>query len=110
MMAEKSDVASPAGAEAVRQNHGASGSATLTEALFIQIRRKRYPVASLKQASEMFCAARDKSGLGASQTPDAFIVNSLGEKVARISYNGRVWPVEEWTQDQRPLYDNRRAA
>jgi len=79
----------------------------LTEALFMQIGRKRYPVGSLQQASEMFCAARDKSGHGASRTPNVTIVNERGETVARISYNGRVWPVGEWTPDQKPIYDNR---
>lgn len=77
------------------------------QTLQMQIGRKHYPVASFQQASEMFCAARDKSGLGASRVPDAFIINDLGEKVARISYNGRVWPLAEWTPDQKPVYDNR---
>lgn len=76
-------------------------------ALYMQIGRKRYQVASLQEASEMFCAARDKSGHGASRTPDVTIVNERGDTVARISYNGRVWPVGEWTPDQKPIYDNR---
>ena len=76
-------------------------------ALYMQIGRKRYQVASLQEASEMFCAARDKSGHGASRTPDVTIVDERGETVARISYNGRVWPVGEWTPDQKPIYDNR---
>ena len=81
----------------------------LANTLFIQIGRKRYQVASLKQASEMYCTARDASGLGASQMPPATIVDEAGAPVARISYNGCVWPPVE-TAGERPLYDNREAA
>jgi hypothetical protein len=28
-----------------------------------------------------------------------------GRKVARISYNGKVWPVKEWEAGDLPLYD-----
>lgn len=76
-------------------------------ALYMQIGRKRYQVASLQEASEMFCAARNKSDLGASRTPDVTIVNERGETVGRVSYNGRVWPAVKWTPDQKPIYDNR---
>lgn len=84
--------------------------------MFLQIGRRRYQVASLQQASEMWERARDASGLGASQIGgDALIVNDSGATVAYVSYNGRVWAGQpgrpghpgSWTSDATPLYDNR---
>lgn len=83
---------------------------TPAEVLFLQIGRTRYEVASLQHASEMFCAARDRSGNGASETPTPTIVTADGRFVARISYNGRVWPDESWTPASIPIFDNRRNA
>ena len=87
----------------------------ITEPLFIEVGRRRYQVADFKQASEMFCAVRDHNERayghgGASKTPDLMIVTAEGRTVARISYNGRVWPPQEWTPEQKPLYDNRVSA
>ena len=61
----------------------------IAAALFMVVRRKRYPVASFKEASERFCAARDKSGFGASRTPEVTIVNGSGETVARRRFTSR---------------------
>lgn len=77
------------------------------EVIFLQLGHTRYEVASLQQASEMFCAARDRSGEGASNTPTPTIVTADGRVIGRISYNGRIWPDETWTTDSRPLFDNR---
>jgi hypothetical protein len=55
----------------------------------------------------MFCTARDKKGEGASQTPSPNIVDEAGAVIARVSFNGRVWPPGDWTADAVPLYDNR---
>lgn len=81
----------------------------IAEILFLQIRRKRYQVASLEQASQMYCKARDASGFGASKVPEGVIVTADGRKVARISYNGRVWPAEDWHPEMKPIFDNRAA-
>lgn len=72
-------------------------------ALFLQIGRKRYEVPTLQAASTMFCNARDASGLGASNVPEAFVVDDHGKRVARISYNGRVWPPGEWKAGMVPI-------
>lgn len=81
----------------------------LAEAMFIQIGRKRYEVHSLEQASAMFCAARDRAAFngrgGASRTPPVLVVSETGREVARISYNGRVWPPGEWHSGQKPLLE-----
>jgi hypothetical protein len=42
---------------------------TPTKTMFLEIGRKRFQVASVEEASRMFCAARDKAGEGASRTP-----------------------------------------
>lgn len=82
----------------------------IQETLFLQIGRKRYQVADLAQASAMFEKARDAAmanGLEPADVPQTFIVNEHGKKRARVSWNGRVWPIAEWTPEQTPLYDNR---
>ncbi len=79
---------------------------TPVEPIFIQIGRRRYQVPSLAQASEMYCAAGDASGLDVSSFPEALIVTADGRPIARISYNGIVWPAEEWRPGIEPLYNN----
>ena len=56
------------------------------------------------QASALFVAARDASGEGASGFGGGVVLDGSGRAVARISYNGKVWPVAEWFSGQRPLY------
>lgn len=82
---------------------------TPTKAMFLRVGGKAYEVASLAQASQMFCIARDKNGQGASNTPSPLIVDDTGSIIAHVSYNGRVWPGDAWTVDAIPLYDNREA-
>lgn len=77
----------------------------LAEPIFLQIGRVRYQVESIDQASEMFCRARDESDLGSRETPDGRVVTADGKPVARISYNGRVWPPEKWTPGMKPLLE-----
>ena len=75
----------------------------------VKIKGRFHSVASLKAASELYEAKRDASGQGASRFRDGEIYD--GETlVARISYNGRVWPPSEWTVGSKPIYDNRAAA
>lgn len=82
----------------------------LTEPLFMQVGRRRYQIASLRQASQMFEKARDASGLGSSKIRPALIVREDGSPVGYVSYNGRVWsgtPQDPFNPDAVPLYDNR---
>jgi hypothetical protein len=81
--------------------------ADLTKAIFIQVDGRRYQVASLEQASQMFCTARDQHGEGASKTPTPLIVDEAGEVIGHVSYNGRVWPGGAYAAGTVPLYDNR---
>jgi hypothetical protein len=77
--------------------------------MFLQVGRKRYQVSGFEQASAMFCRARDAAmtnGLEPNEVPQTFIVDESGKKIARVSWNGRVWPPAEWKRDMIPLYDN----
>jgi hypothetical protein len=57
-------------------------------------------------ASRLHDRRRDKLGLGASEFPEAVL--HLGDHaIARISYNGRIWPLGEWLPGAEPIYDNR---
>ncbi len=77
---------------------------TITPELTIKVGRKHYAVADYAQASAMFCAARDKSGLGASRLPNALIFSGQ-EQVAYVSYNGKVWPGTTYQPDATPLFN-----
>ena len=58
----------------------------------------------LKTLSEAFEQMRDASGEGASTFPSPMVRDWDGNRIARISYNGRVWSL---TTEERILYDNR---
>jgi hypothetical protein len=83
----------------------------VVERIFVRLGRQQYEVASLREASERWSAARDafvtETGYGASQTPTAIIVDGTGKRIGYISYNGRVMPgrPQTWTPDTQPLYD-----
>jgi hypothetical protein len=66
-------------------------------------------VSDFTAASFVYAFHRDfaerECGWGASQFPTARIVNAAGALVARVSYNGRVWPNEDWRPGLVPLLD-----
>jgi hypothetical protein len=72
----------------------------------MRVGRKVYPVASLAEASRLFCAARDAHGEGASRTPVPVIFRN-GDAWGHVSYNGRVWShlPGAWSPDDAPVYD-----
>jgi hypothetical protein len=78
---------------------------TVTATLTLKIGRRAYSVPSYADASRMFCAARDKSGLGASRVPTPLIYDANGQQVAYVSYNGRVWAgsPRDWQPGRTPL-------
>ncbi|WP_193188837.1 hypothetical protein [Nisaea sediminum] len=80
---------------------------TKNEELFIQVEGRSWSVASLSEASEKFCAVRDRMGVGASEMPPALLVNERGEMRFSISYNGKVWPhgPRDWKPGSVPAYD-----
>lgn len=58
---------------------------------------------SLTECQLSYIALRDETGLGASQFGDGEVFDASGKKVARISYNGRMWPAGQWSSDMKPL-------
>ncbi len=47
----------------------------------------------MRSASDAWCRYRDFHCLGASESPSVWVFND-GKKLARISYNGRVWDLD----------------
>ncbi len=60
----------------------------------MKIRNRTVVADTLATLSEIYCKIRDRSGLGASQFPNAMIHNDVGDSY-RVSYNGRIWKIEE---------------
>lgn len=58
------------------------------------------------EISRAYEAARDVHFSKGGRPKDATVMQD-GVPVARISNNGRVWPLDEWFAGQVPLYDNR---
>lgn len=72
--------------------------------LFIIWNGNRREVASLEDAAAKWDTFRDATGAGASEIGgNAKVVDQDGTEVARISYNGRVWPPGEYKPGQKPL-------
>ena len=75
--------------------------------IWMEVGRHKFLVEGFEDASQEFCAYRDRLGLGASQMPDGIISEiGTGKVIARVGYNGRVWKPEPWTPESVPLYDN----
>lgn len=64
--------------------------------LFVGIEgsNQTYEVGSFAEASKKYGDLRKASNAGSSQLPPAFITDADGNRIARISYNGRVWDNE----------------
>jgi N12 class adenine-specific DNA methylase len=72
--------------------------------LYVERGGQRFPVASLEDARRKWDKFRNTTGAGASQIGEgARIVDQAGAEVARISYNGKVWPPGEWHDGMKPL-------
>jgi len=64
-----------------------------SEPLILDIGRQQTIVDSFKAASAEWCKYRDSNDLGSSESPAVFVFQG-GSKLARISYNGRVWNLD----------------
>lgn len=80
---------------------------------YARIRGVDHPVASLRDASERFCAARDGLGIGSTAlfraVGNVILLDADRRTVGYVSYNGRVWSgsPRDWKPGSVPLYDNR---
>jgi len=67
--------------------------ATKTTALTVRFDGRSEDVGSIDEAVKAWTTYRDASGIGASDCHEAVVVaRGTSRVVARISYNGRVWP------------------
>lgn len=55
--------------------------------------------ASLTDCQRAYVTVRDAHCLGYSQFSDGEVYDEMGQHVARISYNGRLWVPMPWTPD-----------
>lgn len=60
---------------------------------------------TLEELSRAYQEERNASGLGASEFGPAIVRDADGSEIARISYNGRVWPAEPWRADLAPIME-----
>lgn len=63
------------------------------------------PTASLTALQRAYIAGRKASGEGASTFASADVYDEMGQQVARISYNGRLWPAGEWASWSKHIAD-----
>ena len=75
-------------------------------------RRHLLVVQDLAEASRIYrevcCARLDSTGQGATGMPEGRVYDTTGAKpkvVARVSWNGRVWPNKTWKPGVEPLFD-----
>lgn len=85
--------------------------------MILQIGPKRVMVNSFAEASRSYVSERDNGTIGAwahgfreNRMPSGLVLADNGTELARVSYNGRVWPAGEWKPGMMPLFDNRVAA
>lgn len=86
----------------------------IVASMSIVVGKRPYPIRTFAEASAMFCAARDAFDGGASEIAEPEIRDHTGKVIAQVSYNGRVWPVDQGFQfsyagmthgSVTPLYD-----
>lgn len=77
------------------------------ERLVAVVGRKYHPVTCWRDVSEAYRHMLDALDLGASRAPRCDILDSTGQIVAHVSYNGRIWAgsATEWQPNSKPLYE-----
>ena len=73
-------------------------------------RARSVKVASLAEASRVCRAYLERSGAGSSGWSGGEVRDESWEVVARVSFNGRVWPPGAWTPSVKPLFDPKAVA
>ena len=71
----------------------------------IVISGKRYGCQTLEQAAEIYRAAWDQACAKGRVIRGAMIRGANGADFYRVSQNGKIWPLEDWTPEQRPVFD-----
>lgn len=76
----------------------------LIPAASVRIGRRTFPFTSLEHVSAAYSATIDRVGSGSRATPACDILDGGGNRIAYVSYNGRVWAADKKAGDA-PLYD-----
>jgi hypothetical protein len=77
------------------------------ECLVAVVGTRYHPVRCWRDVSEAYRRTIDALDIGASHAPRCDILDSTGQIVAHVSYNGRIWSgsVQDFDPDARPLYE-----
>jgi hypothetical protein len=73
--------------------------------LAVRIGRKAYPMTSFEQVSRAYRDTIAQSGVAPAQAPRCEILNLLGEVIAHVAPNGRIWRGSTYQPGERPLYE-----
>jgi N12 class adenine-specific DNA methylase len=105
------DQTKPLGGRLVPRSPAPAAAQSESAPMYLDVEGRRFPVASIEEASRQFVAVRDQFGEGASNTPPVTIVDPDGNELYRVSYNGRVWPNlgRDWEPGDKPAFDPRAA-
>ena len=60
---------------------------------WIRVGRGTYPFSTYAEASAAYCATIERLGLGVSEAPVCAVLDEVGDIVARVAYNGRIFAV-----------------
>lgn len=67
------------------------------------VQNRTFPVQSLSDASTRY--QRFRGTRGASVVGEGMVYDDHGVLVARVSYNGRVWPAAKWQPGMQPILE-----
>jgi hypothetical protein len=70
----------------------------------VSIRPHRVPVASFEEAARACGRYIAENGLGNGNWTGGKITDARGKVIAKVSYNGRVWPPGKWTSGTKALW------
>lgn len=76
------------------------------ECLVAVVGRRYHPVTCWRDVSDAYRCTLDSLDIGASRAPRCDILDSTGQVVAHVSYNGKVWAgaATDWHPGDQPLY------
>lgn len=73
--------------------------------MILHLHGKRLMVRDIRDASVVLQNYRDSTGLGSSALGEGYVHDNDGNCIARVSYNGRVWPPGPYRPHQEPLLE-----
>ena len=71
--------------------------------MILTIGRKAFPVADLADASARY--QRFRGTKSSNHVPEGVVTDANGTRVARISYNGRLWAPAPWQPGDEPMME-----